>query len=389
VKHVLECTGYEMLVRDIERAEGYYLFDSKGRRYMDFEAGVWSMSIGHSNPQINEVVRNQIDRVMHLGFRYTNELIERAAEDVISTLAPFSGKCLFLSSGSEAVEFSVKAAKAIIKEKKMFTFKQTYLSAYGMSGSKKKGEWMEFELAPCMKCPNSYNCKSCRLIDEIPFHEIGAFIFEPGNSGGLVLIPPKNLVEEVAKRIKEADGIIVVDEVTTGAGRTGKWYGFQHFNIQPDIVALGKGIGNGYPVSVVAVEEKTAEIIEAQGLRHSQSHQNDALGAAIVSAVIHFIQENDLINKSKENGQYFLEELCRLKEKSSDIREVRGAGMMLAVEFEKGEAAVLESLNEYLIEKGFIVGYKPAFKLLRFYPSLTTTREDIDSLLECMSNALV
>lgn len=389
MKHVLECTGYEMLVDDIEKADGYYLFDSKGKKYIDFESGVWSMAIGHNNPQLNKVIKEQIDKIMHLGFRYTNELVEIAAMDVINTLKPFSGKCLFLSSGSEAVELSVKIAKTIIKEKKIFTFKETYLSAYGMSGNKGDSDWIKFELAKCRTCSNNYNCENCKLINEIPFNEIGAFIFEPGNSSGLVLIPQLNLIEEVSKKVKQYNGLIVIDEVTTGVGRTGMWYGFQHFNLKPDIVALGKGIGNGYPVSVVAVEDKIAEKIEKENIRHSQSHQNDALGCVVVSEVIHIIQQNNLIQKSNENGQYFIEKLCELKEKSNVIREVRGSGMMIAIEFEREASAVLKSLNEYLIEKGFIVGYKPVFNLMRFYPSLTTTKEDIDSLIQAINEAIL
>ena len=389
MKHVLDCTGYEIIANDIEKAEGYYLFDSKGKKYIDFESGVWCMALGHNNSQINKVIKQQIDKIMHLGFRYTNELVEIAAIDVINTLKPFSGKCLFLSSGSEAVELSVKITKAIIKDKKMLTLKESYLSAYGMSGNKDHSEWIKFELATCMTCSNDYNCENCELINEIPFNEIGAFIFEPGNSSGLVLIPPKNLIQEITKKIKEYNGLIVIDEVTTGIGRTGMWYGFQHFNIKPDIVALGKGIGNGYPVSVVVIEDKIAERIDKENVHHSQSHQNDALGCVVASEVIHIIEENNLIKKSNENGQYFIEKLCILKEKSKLIREVRGSGMMIAIEFESEASSVLKSLNEYLIEKGFIVGYKPVFNLMRFYPSLTTTKEDIDRLIEAIKEVIL
>lgn len=276
-----------------------------------------------------------------------------------------------------------------MKDKKMFTFKETYLSAYGTSGSKDDSEWVKFELATCRDCPNNYSCENCKLINEIPFNEIGAFVFEPGNSAGLVLIPPKSLIEEIAKRIKRHGGLILINEVTTGVGRTGKWYGFQHFNINPDIVALGKGLGNGYPVSAVVVEDKIAGKVDRENIRHSQSHQNDVLGCVVVSEVINIIEQNNLIKKSNGNGQYFIEKLHELKEKSNTIREVRGVGMMIAVEFEAEDVAVLKSLNEYLIEKGFIVGYKPVFNLMRFYPSLTTTREDIDSLIECMKEAIL
>ena len=389
MKHVLECTGNEMLITDLERAEGYYLYDAKGKKYIDFESGVWSMALGHNNPHLNEAMKNQIDKIMHLGFRYTNKLVETAAMNVLSTLKLFSGKCLFLSSGSEAVEVSVRIAKTISKGPKMLTFKESYLSAYGMSGNKNDSEWLKLEIAKCRACSNNYKCEKCKVIDNIPFQEVGVFVFEPGNSSGLVLIPPQNLIKEIAKRVKENNGLIVVNEVTTGVGRTGRWYGFQHFNIIPDLIALGKGIGNGYPVSVVVVEDKIAKQIELRNIRHSQSHQNDALGCVVVSEVINFIKQNNLIEKSNENGEYFIEKLSELKEKSKAIKEVRGSGMMIAIEFEKEARPVLELLNEHLIKNGFLVGYKPVYNLMRFYPSLTTTKEDIDKIIECIKECLL
>lgn len=388
MNQILDCTGYEILLNDIEKAEGYYLFDSKGTKYTDFESGVWSISIGHNNLQINQVIKQQIDKIIHLGFRYTNKLVEIAAMDLIRTLEPFHGKCLFLSSGSEAVELSVKIAKAIIKDKKMLTFKETYLSAYGMSSNKDVNNWITFELSKCRNCIN-YNCENCKLINEIPFDEINAFIFEPGNTSGLVLIPPQSLIKEISKRLKENNGIVVVDEVTTGVGRTGKWYGFQHFDIKPDIVAIGKGIGNGYPVSAVVVDNKIAEKIYNENIRHSQSHQNDALGCAIVSEVIRIIEQNNLIKRSEENGKYFINKLCELKAKTKVIKEVRGTGMMIAIEFEKDAEALLKLLDKHLIEKGYIIGYKPLFNLMRFYPSLTTKIEDIDRLIDCIEKFIL
>jgi acetylornithine aminotransferase len=137
------------------------------------------------------------------------------------------------------------------------------------------------------------------------------------------------------------------------------------------------------------VEDKIAKQIELRNIRHSQSHQNDALGCVVVSEVINFIKQNNLIEKSNENGEYFIEKLSELKEKSKAIKEVRGSGMMIAIEFEKEARPVLELLNEHLIKNGFLVGYKPIYNLMRFYPSLTTTKEDIDKIIECIKECLL
>ncbi|MDF2531532.1 MAG: aspartate aminotransferase family protein [Clostridia bacterium] len=389
MEHVLNCTGYEMRIENIIKAEGYYLYDSTGKRYMDFESGVWSISIGHGNEELKNAIQNQIDKIMHLGFRYSNLQVEAAAKNVIETLKPFNGKCVFLCSGSEAVELAVKAAKHIIQDKMMLTFDFSYLSAYGQSGSKNDKEWHKLELKKCIECVNQEACNTCHVVNEIPYDRIGAFVFEPGNSSGLILLPPKALIEVIVKKVKENKGLIVIDEVTTGIGRTGKWYGYQHYDIMPDIVALGKGIGNGYPVSVVSISDEIAERLRIEGFKHSQSHQNDALGCVVVSKVIEIIKQNNLLDRSRVNGQYFKERLFELQSKTDFIKEIRGVGMMLGMEFDAAADKVLKRAFEYLLEHGVIVGYNPKFNFLRFYPTLTTSIEDIDYLLECLEEALL
>jgi acetylornithine aminotransferase len=388
MKHVMNCTGYEMLIEDIERAEGNYLYDSKGRKYVDFESGVWSISLGHSCNELNEVIRNQADKIIHLGFKYTSQLVEIAAVDLLSTLQPFSGKCVFLCSGSEAVELAVKAARHIIKDKMLLSFNMSYLSAYGHSGVKDDREWYKPDLLKCAACSENACCSECNVINEIPFDRIGAFVFEPGNSSGLVLIPPKSVIREIAKRVKQNGGLIVVDEVTTGIGRTGKWFGYQHYDMQPDIVAVGKGIGNGYPVSVTVFDDRVAEQLQRDGFKHSQSHQNDALGCAVVSKVIGIIRENDLINKSNEKGQYLLSRLNGLKVKTDCIKDVRGTGLMIGIEFKAEAADLLKSAVGQLFNEGYLVGYNPRFNFMRFYPTLTTSMEDIEGLLSCLEEIL-
>ncbi len=116
----------------------------------------------------------------------------------------------------------------------------------------------------------------------MPFEDIAGLIFEPGSASGLVKFPPHGLVQTLVGIIRQRGGLLVVDEVTTGLGRTGAWYGFEHYALQPDIVALGKALGNGYPVSAVAMTHDLADRLEQDGFHYVQSHQNDPLGCAIV-----------------------------------------------------------------------------------------------------------
>jgi acetylornithine aminotransferase len=272
MNHILKC--HDIIKTDFVRAENCYLYDSQGRRYIDFESGIWCTALGHSHPRINQVMHSQIEKIVHLGTRYPADLAEQVAMDVLDLVGLEGGKCAFLSSGSEAVEFGVQAARCISGKPLLLSFSNSYLAAYGSAGRKSAVEWHLFDWAA------HSNLEEGDWLKDIPFERIGGFVFEPGGSGSsFVRFPPGDVVQAIVSRIRQAGGWIVANEITTGMGRTGKWFGFQHYNIQPDIVALGKGLGNGYPVSAVAMRRDMAEKLEESGFRYAQSHQNDRWAA--------------------------------------------------------------------------------------------------------------
>ncbi len=384
MNHALRCSGYDLVKTDIVRAQDCDLTDAHGKRYIDFEAGVWCTALGHNHPRVNQTIRPQLEQISHIGYRVTNPLVEGAAEEVLSTVAISDGRCVFLSSGSEAVEFGVQVAGRLTGKPLLLTLSDSYLAAYGSAGRKSPEEWHCFNWSGCVACPHESECDpQCSRLREIPFERIGALVFEPGNSSGLVKLPPRALVQTLSGEVKQRGGLVVVDEVTTGLGRTGAWYGFQHYGLQPDIIALGKGLGNGYPVSAVAMTHDIADWLEENAFRYAQSHQNDPLGCAVAKEVIAVIREEGLVARSHQVGERFLRELEHLDKRHDIIKEVRGRGLMIAAEFEDNDGRFsLDSVFRGLLERGFLVGYKPAARLLRFYPPLTIAEEHIAKLLE-------
>lgn len=389
--HILECTGYEVLTEEITGGKGSYLYDNKGNCYVDFEAGVWCASLGHNHDRVNKAITVQLEKISHVGYHYPNAIVEETAQKVLATLDIPDGKCVFLSSGSEAVELGVQMARNISQKPLLLAFSNAYLSAYGSAGSKSEEEWFLFDWSQCNGCYNMDKCDAdCPRIKDIPFELIGGFVFEPGNTSGLIKLPPKQLVKNLECLVRQNKGIIVVDEVTTGTGRTGKWYGYMHYDMDPDIVAIGKGIGNGYPVSIAAMKEEIGEALEKNDFHYAQSHQNDPLGCAIVKEVIDVIEEEELIAVSNETGEWFLKELQQLANKHEAIKEVRGRGLMLGIEFKESiEKDRLRRLNKELFNRGFIVGYKAAANLFRFYPALNIKKEDIKRMLENLEELII
>ncbi len=381
MNHILTC--HEIVKTDFVRGENCSLYDTQDKQYIDFESGIWSTALGHGHPRINQAMQAQIEKVIHLGTRYPSFLAEEAAISLLDIIGIDDGRCVFLSSGSEAVEFAAQTARLTTRKPLLLTFSNSYLAAYGSAGGKNAADWWSLDWSD-YKCSDSE-----RYLNEIPFDRISAFIFEPGGSGsGFVNFPPRQLVQDIAQRISQVGGLIVVNEVTTGLGRTGKWFGFQHYGIQPDIVAMGKGLGNGYPVSAVAMKSEIARKLEDSGFHYAQSHQNDPLGCVVAKEVIATLGEENLIERGSAVGAFFLEGLKQLATNHSVVKEVRGRGMLLGLELHPHEHLSAQSVYRMLLESGFIVGYYPAGNLLRFSPALTMHKENITHLLENLDRIL-
>ncbi|MBU3914155.1 aminotransferase class III-fold pyridoxal phosphate-dependent enzyme [bacterium] len=382
MEHVYNCTVHETKIPNIVDSQGVYLFDEHGKRFMDLESGVWCASIGHKNDRINRIIKKQIDSIMHAGFCYSSQVLEESAKSVLNITNFINGKCVFLCSGSEAIEISRQIARHITGKKLSMTFHDSYLGAYRSVADRTTG-WYLFNWDQCKTCDKKDNCDpTCDALRDIP-EDISDFVFEPGSSSGFVRFPPKTLVQNIVNIVRNNSGKVIVNEVTTGVGRTGKWFGFQHYDIEPDLIAIGKGIGNGYPVSVAAINQTTMHELEAKPFTYAQSHQNDPLGAAVVGEVIHFIEDNDLIAEADRKGAVFFNQLESLVD-NEIILNVRGRGLMLAVDMVN--AKVGNEIFNDLIDKGYIVGNRNA--AFRIDPPLTLTETEFDGFIDTFKSLI-
>lgn len=386
MKHILRC--HDLIKHDIVRADNCYLYDKSNNRYVDFESGIWCAVVGHSNPRINRRMIEQINNLIHLSPRYTSYLAEGAAVSLLHTISGKDGKCLFLSSGSEAVEFGINVARLVAGKKQMLTLSDSYLGAYGHA-STKGDAWIKIDFDKCSQCESVECADSCPNLDDVNFDEIGAFVFEPGSSSGKVKFPPQKLIQLIVGKIRKSRGLVVVDEVTTGLGRTGKWYGFNHYGIEADIIAFGKGLGNGYPVSAVALRKEIALELEKRQFRYVQSHQNDPLGCAIAIEVVKIIKEDDLVNRSSRLGEGLIAHLGELKSKFQFVKDVRGRGLMASMEFaESHDSVYVEAISNEMLRRGFIIGFNATAKLMRFLPPLTIEETEISRMAENLDAVL-
>ncbi|MFH1279829.1 MAG: aminotransferase class III-fold pyridoxal phosphate-dependent enzyme [Candidatus Eisenbacteria bacterium] len=373
--------GHEVLVPEIVRAENCRLFDGAGNRYVDLESGVWCASIGHGHPRIVRVLAEQAARVAHSGFNYSSALTEEAAGEILSLLGFDGGRCVFLCSGSEAVEYGVRVAQSVLEKPLLLTMTDSYFGAYGSANRKDETEWFLYDWLACPECGGPCGGE-CGRFGAVPFDRIGGFLFEPGSSSGLVRFPPEELIRGIVDRVHEGGGLVLVNEVTTGVGRTGEWFGFRHYGITPDVVALGKGIGNGYPVSVSAFAPGVIERLEGAPVKYAQSHQNDPLGAAVAREVLRVIDEEGLVERGAELGALLMKDLEEVRSRNGRIRAVRGRGLMIAVEFEDDpETTFTIAAHRELARRGFLVGRRAGFPVFRIDPALTVERADLEAFL--------
>ncbi len=370
MKHIINLIGHDLRYGDIERAENCRLFDSSGNSYLDLESGVWCTSLGHSNPVVTRTIADNAGKFMHAGYCYSSSIVDVAAGKVLDVCGHEGGKCVFLNSGSEAVDLSITIALHVTGRRKILTMSDSYLSAFGHfameSGNVHKFSWLDGD-----------------DVDSIPFEDFAAFVFEPGSSSGLVRFPPQDLVAKITGGIRENGGIVIANEVTTGIGRTGAWFGHNHYSILPDIIAMGKGLGNGYPVSCVSLACGVADRIDVTRLHYGQSHQNDPLGVSVALSVLNLIESEGYISRADDIGAYILSNLKEIMLDTEVIKEVRGRGLMLAIEFHPFQGrSIAEEVSEKLFERGIIVVRRHSQEVIRLDPALTIGLPDIDLFLE-------
>ncbi|MEG2288407.1 MAG: aspartate aminotransferase family protein [Clostridium sp.] len=388
MSYLFNSTGYPIYNEEVIKGSGCYVYDSRGNKYLDLEAGVWTLPLGHNDPDVSAAMHRQIDEIIHVGYKYNHLIGEKCAQKLLKIADIDYGKCVFLTSGSEAVEYGVQLARAIRRNKKCVCLTGQYLAAYGQCMEQKESQWetISWDYHHSKSVEEYYE----EISDEIDFSNIGVFVFEAGNSSGLVKLPPRNLVTAISQLAKENDVVIVVDEVTCGIGRTGKWFGYMNYNLKPQIIATGKGMGNGYPVSAVIIKESIIAEVEKTDFHFAQSHQNDPMGCRVAYEVLNKIEKLDLLCNVVNMGTYFLESYRKLQQEIPIISEIRGCGLLICIELSK-EISIefMREIDRSLFQRGFIAGVKVNERVIRTYCPLTITMEKIDSFIVALKAILV
>jgi 4-aminobutyrate aminotransferase-like enzyme len=391
------------------KGEGEYVWDDAGNKYLDCFGGVLTVSVGHANPTINEAIINQVNTLQHTSGLYATkpqgDLAEKLAEITPGNLK----KSFFSSSGTEANDTAQMAAKLATGRHEVVVLRHSYsgrsataLSAVGHSTWKSlPSQVAGIVHAPapyCYRCPFKLEYPSCgvacaqdikELIETTTTGEIAAFMAEPILGVGGFIVPPKEYFQIAYEIARKHGGLCIADEVQTGWGRTGdKWFGIEHWGVEPDIMTSAKGMANGVPIGWTIATSEVAD--KYPGLTFATFGGNPVSTSAGL-AVIKMIEDQDLRTNCKVVGGYLREKLEELKEKYAVIGDVRGMGLMQAVELvvdrktkQPNPNAVLKVFEEtkrqgVLIGKGGLYG-----NVIRTGMMLNSTKDNVDELIAAL-----
>jgi 4-aminobutyrate aminotransferase-like enzyme len=380
---------------NIVRGSMQYLFDDEGRRYLDAYNNV--AHVGHCHPKVVAAGQRQME-LLNTNTRYLSELILEYAEKLTATLPEPLSVCYFVNSGSEANELAIRLARAHTKARDMIVLDHAYhgntstlidLSPYKHNGPGGEGapSWVHTVPLPASTIDELH----VRALVIRMESKLCGFIAESLPSvAGQVVLPPGYL-ERVYMSIRYADGVCIADEVQTGYGRIGThFYGFESHDVVPDIVVLGKPIGNGHPIGAVITTRAIADSFD-NGMEFFSTFGGNNVSCAIGLAVLEVVQEENLQQHALRVGEGLLDGLRTLQQRHSLIADVRGSGLFLGVELVRdGEPATQEAhrIVNRMREAGVLIGTDgPHHNVLKIRPPMPFSDADADQLLAALAEA--
>ncbi len=352
-------------------AKGILVTDEKGQEYLDFYGGHAVISIGHSHPHYVKRIKEQLDKIGFYSNAVQNPLqVELATK--LGTLSNCEDYNLFLcNSGAEANENALKLASFHTEKTRIIAFKNGFHGRTSAAVAATDNEKINAPLNKQQKVTILPLNDSKAFKIEIEKGDVSSVIIETIQGVGGLDEPTTEFYQEIAKLCKENKVVLIADEVQCGFGRSGKFFAFQHHNIQPDIISIAKGMGNGFPVGGILIHKDIKASYGLLGTTFGGNH----LACAATMAVLEVIEKEDLITNAKTLGDYFNQKAKEIPE----VKQVKGRGLMLGLEF---DFEIAEMRKKLIYEHRIFTGGAKDKHVLRVLPALNITKEDLDIFFE-------
>ncbi len=376
-KYVMQTYGRQPLA--LKKGSGAVVWDVEGNSYIDCLAGIAVNNVGHAHPKVAKAIAEQAKELIHTSnLYYTQQQVELA--ELLVGISP-QDLAFFCNSGAEAVEGSIKLARKYTGKGGIIAMENSFhgrtLTALTATGQKKyqKG------FGPLTPGFTHVPYGDVEVVRKAITDETAAVLVEAIQGEGGIVVPPEGYLKDLKELCQEKDILLIFDEVQTGFGRTGEMFASQTFNVTPDITALAKGIAGGFPMGAVMASEEVGSAFQPGD--HAATFGGGPLACAAAIASIKVILDEDLLTKSKENGDYFQSKLNILKEDHGIVEDVRGSGLMLGMELDVECGDMVNDMRE----EGVLINCA-AGKVLRFVPPLVIEKDQIDTVSCILSDVL-
>lgn len=418
-KYLIQCYSTDDLV--FTRGSGMYLYDEKGKKYLDFSGQFSACTLGHGNEELADALREQLQKIVSVTSCFATEERAALAEKMVEISPDGLDQVMFGCTGSDANEFALKLAKYYRKGGRIISFRRGFHgSTAGAAAATGKSEMIQensgiSELLPrgfvhsappyCYHCdfgkePGSCGMQCLKYLEQTMLHEggdrIAAVISEPIFAAGGVIVPPKGFWKGVRELCDKYGALLIFDEVVTGIGQTGTMFACQYEGVTPDILVTGKGLTGGYvPGSAVLCRQEIGEAMSRINL-HGHTHSCYPLTCRSALKNLEIIEREHLVENSRTTGAYLHEKLLELKERYDVVRDVRGRGLLQGFEIEGNAGTdkftLGQKLYERMLERGLITELESRKNLenvvVVLHPALITTRENVDEAVEIIDNSL-
>lgn len=395
------------------RGEGIYLFDAQGNRYIDFTSGIGVINTGHCHPKIVQAIQDQASQLIFGQMNIVIPPTTVALAEALNEITPSQIDTFFFSnSGAEAIEASVKLARHATGKKNIVVFQGSFHGRTAQTMAMTTSKYIyrhDYQPLPGgvfvtpFPYTHYYGWDEETTIDfclkQIDYllhgqtkpNETAAFIIEPVLGEGGYVPAPDGFMQELRQICTDNDILLIIDEVQSGMGRTGKFFAFEHAGIEPDIIVMAKGLGSGMPISAIASRRALMEQW-IPGTHGGTYGGGSAVAAAAALATIEVMRQEGLVENAALVGQYLLDSLRRLQVKYPIISDVRGRGLMVGVEFSskgKPDAETTKAVQRACLKRNLILLTCGTYEnVIRWIPPLVVTTEQIDTALDIFAGAL-
>lgn len=370
---------YQRFDLTVKEAKGSWIIDEHDERYLDFVSGIAVCNLGHGDEDVLHAVQTQLEKVWHTSNLFHLPLQEEVANLLVENSD--GDAVFFCNSGAEANEAAIKLARKHTGKSKIITFKQSFHGRTFATMSATGQEKIHSGFGPLLPSFEYLPYNDVDSLDTLVDHDIAAIMLEVVQGEGGVLPASQEFMQKVKETCQRLDALMIIDEIQTGIGRTGKAFAYQHFTVSPDIITSAKGLGNGFPVGAMIGKKSLIETFQPGS--HGSTFGGNPLAMSAAKATLEKIMTEKFLEDVGKKATYLIEQLKTELNQNSIIKEIRGIGLMIGIECSEPVAPLIN-----LLRKNKLLVLSAGPNVIRLLPPLNVSIEEIEQCVAIMKQTL-